>query len=131
MLDNFQYMFLTCVWLSALGGTGLLNIRPNRCHPNNTHHQPPQFQNQNSFDPFNNIKFIFRSARTSWNTFVRSSIRSPVGKKNLDQLYTSINHHRTTANLSDIVWCVSGGVWSMSGGSDACLVVSGGVNVYL
>ena len=37
--------------------------------------------------------------------------RPPVGKKNLDQLYSSINQQRTTANLSDIVWCVSGGVW--------------------
>ena len=55
---------------------------------------------------------VFRSARTSWNTFVRPS----VGKKNLDQLYSSINQQRTTANLSDVVWCVSGGVWSMSGG---------------
>ena len=36
--------------------------------------------------------------------------------KNLDQLYSYINHHRTTANLSDIVWCMSGGVWIMSGG---------------
>ena len=59
-------------------------------------------------------------------------------KKNLDQLYSSINHHRTTANLSDIVCCMSGGVSSMSGSvwrclvvCDACLVVSGGVNVYL
>ena len=30
--------------------------------------------------------------------------------KNLDQLYSYINHHRTTTNLSDIVWCMSGGV---------------------
>ena len=66
-----------------------------------------------------------------------SFVRSSVGKKNLDQLYCSINHHRTTANLSDIVWCMSGGVWwclVVSGlclvVSDACLVVSGGVNVY-
>ena len=36
-------------------------------------------------------------------------------RKNLDQLYSSINHHRTTTNLSDIVWCMSGGVPSMSG----------------
>ena len=76
---------------------------------------------------------LFRSARTSWITFVRP----PVGKKNLDQLYSSINHHRTTANLSDIVWCMSGGVWWCLDYvwwclvvSDACLVVSGGVNVY-
>ena len=40
------------------------------------------------------------------------SLVSPfVGAKNLDQLYSSISHYRTTANLSDIVWCVSGGVW--------------------
>ena len=31
--------------------------------------------------------------------------------ENLDQLYSYINHHRTTTNLSDIVWCMSGGVW--------------------
>ena len=39
--------------------------------------------------------------------------RKPVGgwarAKNLDELYSYINHHRTTTNLSDIVW--SGGVW--------------------
>ena len=66
------------------------------------------------------------------------SLVSPfVGAKNLDQLYSSINHHRTTANLSDIVWCMSGGVWWCLDYvwwclvvSDACLVVSGGVNVY-
>ena len=40
-----------------------------------------------------------------------SLVRPFVRKKNLDQLYSSINHHWTTANLSDIVWCVSGGVW--------------------
>ena len=65
-------------------------------------------------------QLFFRSARTSWNTFVRPPVRPSVGKKNLDQLYSSINQQRTTANLSDIVWCVSGGVWW-------CLVVSGGV----
>ena len=66
-----------------------------------------------------------------------SSVRPSVRKKNLDQLYSSINHHRTTANLSDIVWCMSGGVWWCLDYvwwclvvSDACLVVSGGVNVY-
>ena len=76
---------------------------------------------------------FFRSARTSWNMFVRP----PVRKKNLDQLNSSINHHRTTANLSDIVWCMSGGVWWCLDYvwwclvvSDACLVVSGDVNVY-
>ena len=43
--------------------------------------------------------------------------RGPLGtpssarKKYLNQLFSSINHHRTTANLSDIVWCMSGGVW--------------------
>ena len=59
-----------------------------------------------------------------------SFARSPVRKKNLDQLYSSIIHHRTTANLSDIVWCMSGGVWWCLVVSDACLVVSGDVNVY-
>ena len=49
-------------------------------------------------------------------------LRSPVRKKNLDQLYSSINHHRTTANLSDNVWCMSGGVWIMSGGVWSCLM---------
>ena len=70
-------------------------------------------------------------------SLVRSSVRPSVRKKNLDQLYSSINHHRTTANLSDIVWCMSGGVWWCLDHvwcclvvSDACLVVSGGVNVY-
>ena len=45
------------------------------------------------------------------------------------------NHHRTTANLSDIVWCMSGVVWWCLEHvwwclvvSDACLVVSGGVS---
>ena len=68
---------------------------------------------------------------------VRPSDRPPVCKKNLDQLYSSINHHRTTANLSDIVWCISGNVWwcleyvwCCLVASDACLVVFGGVNVY-
>ena len=42
--------------------------------------------------------------------------------KNLDQLYSSINHHRTTINLSDIVWCMSG-VWWYLVVSGACLVV--------
>ena len=32
---------------------------------------------------------LFRSARTSWDTFVRPSANLPVGKKNLDQLYSS------------------------------------------
>ena len=80
---------------------------------------------------------LFRSARTSWNTFVRSFVRPFVGAKNLDQLYSSLNHHRTTANQSDIVWCMSGSVWWCLEhvwwclvASDACLVVSGGVNVY-
>ena len=41
-----------------------------------------------------------------------SSVRlSARGAKNLDQLYSSIAHQRTTANLADIVWCMSGGVW--------------------
>ena len=65
------------------------------------------------------LSYLFRSARTSWITFVRSL----VGKKNLDQLYRSINHHRATANLSDIVWCMYGGVWSMSGGVWWCLIL--------
>ena len=42
------------------------------------------------------------------------SVGGWVGAKNMDQLYSFINHHRTT-NLSDIVWCMSDGVWSMSG----------------
>ena len=33
----------------------------------------------------------FRSARTSWNTFVGSCVRSFLAAKNLDQLYSSIN----------------------------------------
>ena len=49
---------------------------------------------------------VFRSARTSCTT---SDSRGPVCAKNLDQLYSYINHHRTTTNLSDIVWCMSGG----------------------
>ena len=36
------------------------------------------------------------------------------------QLYNYINHHRTTANISDIVWSMSSGVWW-------CLMVSGQV----
>ena len=60
-----------------------------------------------------------------------SSVRlSARGAKNLDQLYSSIAHHRTTANLSDIVWwcLVVAGLCLVV--SDACLVVSGGVDVY-
>ena len=71
-----------------------------------------------------NPQSIFRSARTSWITFVRPFARPPVCKKNLDQLYSSINHHRTTANLSHIVWCMSGSCLVVSG---SCLLVSGGV----
>ena len=61
--------------------------------------------------------------------------RGPVRAKNLDQLYSYINHHRTTTNLSNIVWCMSVWwslmhVWWCLVVSDACLVVSGGVNVY-
>ena len=63
-------------------------------------------------------------------SFVRLSTRPSVRKKNLDQLYSSINHHRTTANLSDIVWWCLDYVWWCLVVSDACLVVSGGVNVY-
>ena len=51
-------------------------------------------------------------------------IRPFVGAKNLDQLYSSMNHHRTTANLSDIVWCMSGGVWWCLEHVWWCLVVS-------
>ena len=69
-------------------------------------------------------ELLFRSARTSWNPFVRPSVRPFVGEKNLDQLYSSINHHRTTANLSDIVWCMSGGVWWCLMHVWWCLVVS-------
>ena len=36
--------------------------------------------------------------------FVHSFVRPSVGKKNLDQLYSFINHHRTTANLSDHIF---------------------------
>ena len=39
-----------------------------------------------------------------------SSVRPFVGAKNLDQLYSSLNQQRTTANLSDIIGYVSGGV---------------------
>ena len=53
-------------------------------------------------------------------SLVRPSVRPPVGAKNLDQLYSSINQQWTTANLSDIVW------WCLVV-SGACLVVSGGV----
>ena len=35
---------------------------------------------------------------------VRSSICWSVGAKNLDQLYSSINHHKTTANPSDHIF---------------------------
>ena len=45
----------------------------------------------------------------------------PSVRQNLDQLYSSINHHRTTINLSGAGLAVSGaylvvssGVWSMS-----------------
>ena len=45
------------------------------------------------------------SVRTSRNTFVHPSAR----KKNLDQLYSSLNQHNTTANPSDHIfsesWC--------------------------
>ena len=55
---------------------------------------------------------------TSCNTSVSRRYRK---KKNLDQLYSSINHHRTTANL--IKHCVVH-VWWCLVVSDACLVVS-------
>lgn len=35
-------------------------------------------------------------------SFVRSSV---CGQDILDQLYSSINYHRATANQSDLVWC--------------------------
>ena len=77
---------------------------------------------------------LFRSARTFWITFVSPSVRP---QKISGSSVSSINHHRTTANLSDIVWCMSGGVWWCLDFvwwclvvSDACLVVSGGVDVY-
>ena len=54
-------------------------------------------------------------------------VRPSMGAKNQNQLYNSINHHRTTTNLWDIVWFLSGGVWSMSGGVWWCLVVFDGV----
>ena len=78
--------------------------------------------------PFTVYRVFFLGPRGPLGT--PSFARSPVGKKNLDQLYSSINQQRTTANLSDIVWCMSGGVWWCLVFSDACLVVSGGVNVY-
>ena len=40
--------------------------------------------------------------------------------KNLDQLHSSINHHRTKTNLSGM----SGGVWSMSGGVNENRLIS-------
>ena len=48
--------------------------------------------------------------------------RPSVGTKKLDHLYSSINHHRATANLSDIVWCMSGGVSSISGSVWWCVM---------
>ena len=58
---------------------------------------------------------IFRSARTSCTTsdprgWLAGWLAGWTRAKNLDQLYSYINHHRTTTNLSDIVWCMSGGV---------------------
>ena len=53
-----------------------------------------------------------------------SLVRPPVGAKNLDQLYSSINQQRITANLSDIVSCMSGGVWWCLMHVWWCLVVS-------
>ena len=44
---------------------------------------------------FTIYRVVFRSARTSWNTFVRSSVRSSVGAKNLDQLYSYIYASQT------------------------------------
>ena len=52
-----------------------------------------------------------------------SLVSLPVGAKNMDQLYSSINHHKTTANLS-----LSGACLVVFGG---VLCMSGGVNVYL
>ena len=49
---------------------------------------------------------------------VRSPVRSPVCKKNLDQLYSSINHQ----TLSGAWLVVSGGVWIMYGGVWWCLM---------
>ena len=59
--------------------------------------------------------------------YLRSPVRPSVGAKNLDQLYSSINRQRTTR--TDIVWSLEH-VWWFLVVSDACLVVSGGVNVY-
>ena len=73
--------------------------------------QRPSLSNNPNF--LNSNYLIFRSARTSCTTV----IHPPARKENLDQLYSCINHHRTTTNLSDIVWCMSGGVWW-------CLLVS-------
>ena len=40
-------------------------------------------------------------------SFVRPFVRPLKGNKNLDQLYSSINHHRTTANPSDQIFSES------------------------
>ena len=71
---------------------------------------------------FNTIiwwKYIFRSARTSWNTFVRPSVRPSVrGRKKSGstvQLYKSTKDHCQPIRycLVRVWWClvVSGGVW--------------------
>ena len=49
-------------------------------------------------------------------TSCATAVGGPACAKDLDQLYSCINHHRTTTNLSNIVWCMSCGVWSMSDG---------------
>ena len=59
--------------------------------------------------------------------FVRGTVRA----KNMDQLYSYLNHHRTTTNLSDFVLCMSGGVWWFLVVSGGVWRMSGGVNVYM
>ena len=40
----------------------------------------------------------------------------PDPRTHAKSLDSSVNHQRTTTDLSDIVRCISGGVWSKSGG---------------
>ena len=71
---------------------------------------------------------IFAPMAPYWQWFFKSTNFSPLSWhvtwigfwQNLTE--NANPHHRTTANLSDIVWCVSGGVWSMSGGVRWCLM---------
>ena len=47
---------------------------------------------------------IFRSARTSYGTIDSRPPARPSRAKNPDHLYSLINHHRTTANLSNHIF---------------------------